>query len=227
MKRRTKNKYTCACGFTLIEVMIALVLLSMLLLLLFGSLFTATKHWQIGEMKINKNNEVRLVNKFIRQKVSQATPILWVNKDGKRLLFKGENNELKFVASLPAHRGGGGLYELTLKVSKSKNGNLLGLNYVLLDPQTEPFSDSSSKNGEFIAIANGINSIKLSYYGNEKINEEPGWLDEWKSDEQLPQLLQIQLTPENETYSWPLIEIPIKPVFNRGQTEFMIKANLS
>ena len=214
-------------GFTLIEILIAIVLLSMILLLLFSSLYTANKHWQIGEKKIEKNNEIRLVNKFIRRQISQATPILWVEKDNKQLLFKGKNNELNFIANLPAHRGGGGLHALTLKVTETDDAKQLVLSYSLLTPDNEPFTDSVDEREEFVVIADDIDSISFFYFGSEEIGDEPHWFDEWSSNEEFPQLVKIQINSTNENIVWPLLEIPVKSVFISGEPTFIIQASSS
>jgi len=210
-------------GFTLIEIMIALVLLSMTLLLLFSSLHTANKYWQMGEKTIERNEETRLLSRFIRKRITQAVPMLWIEKGEKRLLFQGRQNELRFVSTLPAHRGGGGLHILTLKVVVTDSTKQLGLNHRLLDPDAAPFSDPVNVK-EFIVIVDDIDTISLSYFGKTKNDDEARWFDEWESEAYMPQLVRLQVHFQNENNDWPFIDIPIQSSFVRGQPEFMIQA---
>ena len=214
-------------GFTLIEILVALVLLSMTLLLLFSSLFTANKYWTIGENKIEKNEEIRLVSNFIRKQITQTIPLLWVDTTKRKLLFQGQHDELFFVSTLPSHRGGGGIHALRLKVMQIDDGSQLGMSYSLLTPDIFPFEEDSDKEDEFVAIADNINSIILSYYGKENKDEEPHWVDVWDNNNYLPQLVRIKIISLDENAKWPVIEIPVKTSYVRGSPEFTIRATSS
>ncbi len=56
-----------AQGFTLIEVLIAMTLLSMMMVLLFASLKICADSWEKGENKINEVNEFAVVYYFFNQ----------------------------------------------------------------------------------------------------------------------------------------------------------------
>ncbi len=71
-------------GFTLIEVLIAMTLLSMMVVLLFASLRICAQSWEQGENKITEVNEVAVVYNFFQRYLSSAIP-LWndfITKDG-------------------------------------------------------------------------------------------------------------------------------------------------
>jgi len=63
-------------GFTLIEVLIAMTLLSIMVVLLFSSLRTCAQSWEQGENKITEVNEVAVVHNFFQRHLSSAIP-LW------------------------------------------------------------------------------------------------------------------------------------------------------
>jgi general secretion pathway protein J len=65
-----------AMGFTLIEVLIAMTLLSIMVVLLFSSLRTCAQSWEQGENKITEVNEVAVVHNFFQRHLSSAIP-LW------------------------------------------------------------------------------------------------------------------------------------------------------
>jgi general secretion pathway protein J len=230
MKKMIPGNIIRTRGFTLIEILISMVLLSMILLLLFSSLYTANKYWQMGEKTVEQNEETRLVNHFIRRLIIQTVPILWVDDGEKKLLFQGKQDELRFVSTLPAHRGGGGLHTLILKVVTTDSTKQLGLTHSLLDPDIEPFSDLINEE-EFITIANDIDTIKLSYFGKLKKDEEAQWFEEWDSEIYIPQLVRLRIHPQNHLLNrindWPVIDIPIQASFVQGQPEFMIQTRTS
>lgn len=227
MNKHKSKKIIQSKGFTLIEILVAMVMLSMTLLLLFSSLFTANKYWTIGENKIEKNEEIRLASTFIRKQITQTIPLLWIDATKRKLLFQGQHDELSFVSTLPSHRGGGGIHSLRLEVIQIDDGSQLGMSYSLLSPDIFPFADDTDKEEEFVAIADNINSINLSYYGKENNNEEPRWFDVWDNNKYLPQLVRIKIISLDRNINWPVIEITVKASYVSGSPEFTIRATSS
>lgn len=211
-------------GFTLIEVMVAMTILSMTLLLLFGSLYAANKYWKISAAAIERTDEIRIASQFIRQRLSQAIPILWLTSDQRRLLFHGERRQLKFISTLPSHRGGG-LYSLILKTAQTDSGPQLGITYKLLVPDKEPFDFPRSEEQEFVVLANNVTAITFSYFGNTERSDEPRWHDSWEHSEQLPQLVRIKISTTEGQIIWPTMEVPVHaPIYLDGQPQFIIHA---
>lgn len=210
-------------GFTLIEMTVAIVLLSMMLLLLFSSIYTANKYWQISDHNIQKIDAKRLVNQFVRQYLSQAVPILWVTKGQKKLLFRGQRKQLQFVSNLPEHRGGG-LYQLTLKTIQTDTETQLGISYQRLDPNHAPLDNNITHAQEFTALTNNIESIDLAYFGKQDKSSIVHWHDTWDNDEQLPQLVRLKINTQDQQDIWPTIIIPIRVVYLPGQAQFIFQA---
>ncbi|WP_432743015.1 prepilin-type N-terminal cleavage/methylation domain-containing protein [Methylobacter sp. G7] len=70
------SRLKAAAGFTLIEVLIAMTLLSIMVVLLFSSLSICAKSWEQGESKIAEVNEAAVVYNFFQRHLSSAIP-LW------------------------------------------------------------------------------------------------------------------------------------------------------
>ncbi len=209
-------------AFTLLEVMIAMVILSLILLMLFSSLHTANKHWQVGQIRSEKNDEIRLSSFFIRKQISQAIPLIWADKNGRRLLFSGEQDQLSFTANLPAHRGGGGLYFLTMHVINFESKNQLGLHYSLVQPDNSPLENNISDETAYVDLIDNINEVTFSYFGNEDKKQEPQWYDKWPSEKVLPKMIRINISSNNPEKVWPNIDIPIQNTHVANLPEFLI-----
>ena len=220
-KTRSRNK-----GFTLLEVVIAMVVLSLIMVILFSGLHTANKYWQIGEIRTEKNEEIRLASRFIRRQISQAVPLIWIDKKERKLLFSGEQDELRFTAHLPAHRGGGGLYFLTMHTIKSDSKNQLGLHYSLIQADSSPLESNISDETKYVDLINNIESVSFSYFGSEDKNKDPQWYDKWPSEKVMPRMVRISLSTTNPEKVWPDIDIPIKNIHAANLPEFLIAASL-
>lgn len=201
-------KFIHQSGFTLVEVMIALVLFVLMLLLLFSNLFTARQYWQSSEIIIEKNDEKRLINQFLRTHISQSIPIIWADTNKRELLFQGETEQVDFISSLPAHRGGGGLYALSLYIQEKDEMNSLQLSYSLLIPEQKPFSNEA--NVKTVTLVNDIKSFAIQYFGNKKDERDSSWFNNWENENLLPKLIRIEISQNKSGSLWPLLDIPIK-----------------
>lgn len=214
----TPNK---TMGFTLIEVIIAMTLLSLILVLLFSTIFTANKSWQSTERQIAQNDELRLVGHFIQRQIAQNVPLMWIDKNERRLIFEGKSDELSFTSTLPAHRGGGGIQLITLKVNETDDVNHLDLFYRHANPDTSPFERSDDI--EQVTLLENIDDIELSYFGQEKIGEDPVWRDEWQNNELLPILISLKIHAVDSSQDWPEVKIPLHSNYIKGQPQFILR----
>jgi len=207
-------------GFTLIEVIIAMTLLSLILVLLFSTIFTANKSWQSTERKIAHNDETRIVAQFIQRQVTQMTPLLWFDNKKRKLIFSGKNNEISFTTTLPAHRGGGGVQLVTLKINNTDDMNHLDLYYSHASGDVFPIEND---NFEQVTLLEDIEDIEFAYFGREKADQTPQWQDEWQNDQFLPLLISIKIQGTEKNQDWPELKIPFHSHFVGGQPQFVLR----
>src|SRR5512139_1339393 len=88
-------------GFTLIEVLIAMTMLSIMVVLLFSSLKICADSWEKGESKITDVNEIAVVYNFFQRHLSEAKP-LWNDlskEEEKTFSFQGKTQSLQFISA--------------------------------------------------------------------------------------------------------------------------------
>lgn len=209
------KKYDPGTGFTLVEILIALALFSVTLLFVFNALYTSNRSWLASERQIEANEEQRLVMTFIKRQLSQVVPLLQLDGRSNNLIFKGERNELRFVSALPAHRGGGGLYLLTLQADKNLT---LYYQIVTTDISLEiELDDEKIKSQDLIS---DIDKIEFSYFGSEQPNETPAWHERWEDQKRLPDLISMRITGKDDSDFWPEVLIPVRVQVSRGEPQF-------
>ena len=187
-----------ARAFTLIEVLIAMSLLSLMMLLLFGSLHIGAKSWQQGEENMAMTNEIAVVQQFFTIHLANALPE-WNDFDPEKervFAFQGKKNALQFVGAFPAsaERNGLQLFHIALKEEHQKKAVTVSVSpfFPLAENET-PLED------EVELIAN-VKQFELAYYG---LNDETGenqWQNEWLNKDQHPRLVKISL--EREEGRW-------------------------
>jgi len=119
-----------AQGFTLIEVLIAMTLLSIMMVLLFTSLKICADSWGKGESKITDVNEVAVVYNFFQRDLSGAKP-LWNDStaeqqtEEKTFSFQGNAQSMQFVSAFPASAGRPGLQLFSLNLQEEDNDQVI------------------------------------------------------------------------------------------------------
>ena len=197
-------------GFTLMEVLIAMTLLSIMVVLLFGSLRICAQSWEQGEKKINEVNVVAVVYQFFQSHLSTAEP-LWndFSPDEKSFSFQGKAQSLEFVSTFPASAGRSGKQLFSIQMAEEDQEKVIK---VAITPFF-PVAEGEEWEKEEVILLRGLSDFSLAYFGNDDDLGSSNWQDTWLDKSALPQLVKIKITLENETF-WPdmIIEMRLNGV---------------
>jgi general secretion pathway protein J len=217
-------------GFTLIEVLIAMTLLSLMVALLFGSLRICAQSWEQGENKIAEVNEVAVVYNFFQKHLASATP-LWndfiavddvdaanqtetgaVADNGadtenlnKTFSFQGRKNALQFVSVFPASVGRAGMQLFSIEQQQEDNEQVLK---VTLTPFF-PLAEGEEWNQEEVVLLRHVSDFELSYFGAVENTDKYDWQDQWLKKDVHPQLVKININTTDGVF-WPEMVIALK-----------------
>lgn len=207
-----------ALGFTLIEVLIAMTLLSVMVVLLFASLKICAQSWEQGEEKITEVNDVAVVYNFFQQHLAAAKPVVndFSTDETVSFGFQGEAQSLRFVSALPASVGRSGLQQFTLQLQEGEDGQVIK---IILTPFF-PVSDGEEWRQDEAILIKHVKEFKLSYFGSDDGVSEGAWTEEWLDKEVQPQLVKIKIGLENNSY-WPemVIKLNISGVYSNEDFE--------
>ncbi len=210
----TSNKQT---GFTLIEIMLAMTLLSVMMVLLFGTLRISAQSWEAGEGKVAQVGEAALVYQFFRRHLGVTQP-LWQDFNPEleqAFSFVGRSDALQFVSPLPASAARPGLQLFTVYLRQMGGGKWLT---VSVQPFF-PVAEGQAAQDEGVVILKHVNSFQVSYFGMDPLSGTSGWQDEWVDREALPRLVKIRIVRDNELY-WPDMFIAIRAAADTADPEF-------
>ena len=164
-----------ARGFTLIEVMLAILLLAVLLAAAFGGIRSAVKGMHSGEDLMDRTNRLRVAQEFIRHQVSRILPLPFGQErgTGENLLFEGKRDLMRFVAPMPGYLSNGGAYVQTLELSNTRNGRQLLFNHWMLNGFDK---DKLNKgDSEPVVLMDQIESGKFEYRKLDDQDELEDW----------------------------------------------------
>ncbi|MET0581641.1 MAG: prepilin-type N-terminal cleavage/methylation domain-containing protein [Pseudoxanthomonas sp.] len=188
-----------ARGFTLIEVLLATVLLAAGLALAFATLRSATAMAQRGETIAQRNERMRAVEGFLRRRISSAQPMAFaIDADSQRQYrFVGEANRMRFVADLPDYLGRGGPYLHDLAIA---DGGAVLLASFSMVQAGQTVRESQPRPPEI--LADKLGGARFRYRGLDQEGKLGQWQDSWTAAESLP--LQVSVEIESaDGQAWP------------------------
>ena len=212
--RRRRMQHT---GFTLLELLIAMTLLGMILVLLFGGLRLGVRSWDASQKQVDSLNSIRSLENFLRRELSLIYPYVWNNAPERRVAFLGERNRLSFVAPLPSRVGGGGLYLVSVELQQRSKVQRIVWKHMPLSSQMQNFS-ALAEIPEMVLAASDLDNVEeiwLTYFGQENESAAPRWLDRWENSIRLPMLIRVQVKLSNNA-QWP--DFVVAPMLSSGMT---------
>ena len=198
-----------ARGFTLLEVMLAILLLALLLTGTYGAIRTAVRAMHSGEAAIDRTNRLRVAQEFMRRQISHAMPLSFGRDDSTNtnFVFDGDHDFIRFVAPMPGYLSKGGPYVQTIEFEGGRGGKQLLFRNAMLngfdleaeDPEAEP------------AVL--LDQIEDGHFEFRTLDEEgllTDWSDEWEDASVTPIMVRVvvEMLPEAHI-QFPAMEIPL------------------
>ena len=198
-------------GFTLLEIMVAMVVLTMIITTAFGALRLGERSWETGLTLAGNTETLRTVAGLMQRQFNQVLPLSWTEDTQTSIAFYGDYDRVRFIAPAPQHHGATGLFEFTLIVEPHASGASLVLYYRLHDPDSRPFQPDDSESQRVLLLDN-LKSAAFNYYGSPAVGDPPRWHSQWGSDaETFPQLVRARLATSSEQQQWPELFFSLNP----------------
>nr|WP_257644301.1 prepilin-type N-terminal cleavage/methylation domain-containing protein [Luteimonas salinisoli] len=195
-------------GFTLIEVLLATVLLAAGLALAFATLRAATATVERGEDLAQRSERIRAAEGFLRRRLVSAQPMAFAvdERTGAPVRFLGEPQRMRFVADLPNYLGRGGPALHDIGVARDGDGLQrleVGFATVLAG---EAIEERDARPPE--PLAAGLASVRFSYRGLGPDGRPSGWLERWDAGMQLPLQVRVEVEGERDG-AWPVLVVAL------------------
>lgn len=194
-------------GFTLIEVLLATVLLAAGLALAFATLTAATQTVRRGETLAQRSDRVRAVENFLRRRLTAARPVGFA-VDEETLLprrFSGGPQRMRFVADLPDYLGRGGPYLHDFAIVEDGDHARIELSLrMVLGGQT--IEEEPPRPPE--VLVDDLRSARFRYRGPAPGGGLGDWQEQWQAVEQLPLMVEVTLT-DADGRAWPPLVVAL------------------
>jgi prepilin-type N-terminal cleavage/methylation domain-containing protein len=195
-----------SCGFTLVETLAALVLLSLVFLLLTsGSRFVMDNDRKAAVGAA----DVAHTQIFLASLVSQARPALvrdHQSPTGESVAFTGSATRFDLLTSAPSATTIGGLYNVS--VLYDETSQQVEIVSGLYRPSDVTYEDKT-------ILMDDVTNAEFTYFG--RVRDRIGWYSSWQHALSLPLLVRIRLSFSNESLVWPDLVVPLKVTSHRPQ----------
>lgn len=195
-------------GMSLLEVLIAFSLVSLLFVALFSSFNTVARSWESAEKRITKNEDRQLISAWIRNQLEQMMVLRLKSDDEgeqkKNYTFIGREKSIRFTAPLKASKEKGGIYFIEFFIEKNDQNTSLSMRYSPYRPDVT--WETAFANAQIVPIYQNFHNVEFSYLVAE---DKSRWLKSWSSINSYPLLLKISAeAPESEPWADIMVELP-------------------
>jgi general secretion pathway protein J len=187
-----KRRHPSQAGFTLLEILIALLILATIITSAVSMLFINLKGWDRLVAHTDRQVAQQRSMTRVEKTLAQILPVTWQTPKGRQLAFIGESNLLQFLAPAPQPYSAGGLFEYRISVEQdSVEGTRLVLMYRPYQPQDRHFM--LPEQGGRRVLMSGLEEVRFQYYGQLQGSKNPVWSELWvEGTRDYPQLIGIQ-----------------------------------
>lgn len=195
-------------GFTLLEVLVVLAVLSLVLTLAFAAFRTTSG---TAERLITNSagaDDIVGIQDFLRTLVARTYPtIVHVDPTHYRVSFDGTADVMEFTSVLP-HHFAFGYQRMVLRKAVRNGKERLILAWTVERDKAQSLLNNGGEHEAIIFPE--VRSVTFKYFGSMSGDNSDSWHDTWEDQTRVPTLVQIAIVPNDSRYVWPLLDIKIR-----------------
>jgi general secretion pathway protein J len=180
-------RYQSQRGFTLLELLIAITLLSLLTTMLLAGFRVGTRHVERQTMRLERASQVPAAQAFLRAQLASAQPILDQTSTRKSIVFDGRPDGVDFVGVAPESLTIGGLQLFSVDFIRRADGQLRVRWQLFAVPES-----GAERSTYETVLLDGVAGLAFQYYGVVPPGKGPAWHRAWQGVEYLPSLIRLE-----------------------------------
>lgn len=187
MMRPGRSPVADSRGLTLLEILLAFAILSVIMVILVTSLRVGARAWEAGERRAAAQQEERAVIELLTEALASAAPYRGRLGDGldRVVLFEGDREEVRFVTTAPPLLLDAPVAPFHAVTLRHAGDAELRLTERLV-PAEEPFGDTPS-----VVLSRSVTELRLEYR-----DDQGAWQPRWdpRNTHALPTAVRVELT---------------------------------
>lgn len=207
-------------GFTLVEILVVMTLMSMVMLALGAAMRTIAQTEERVDQRLQRADEMRVATSFLSStlgRISARKSQAPTQIGSSLFLFSAASSAVMWVGVMPARYGAGGRYFFRLSLERQGERSDLVIRFL---PWTGAAVFPDWAGADSRVLVRDTTRLSLEY--GEEDGSNQFWLPEWPHAQKLPSRVRILLqTPAVE---WPQIVIALRqlPAGDNGRGGFSL-----
>ena len=185
------------CGFTLLEVLVAMVITTVLLTVLYGSFYQGIRSWQSISAHNETEHKQYLLRQHLRQQLQNSLLITTSQDHNSSIEFIGRKNHLEFITQLSPLQGNAGLYSYRITLQEDP---------VSIDIQIHPYGTEKEPQLQQLTLKSD-STLQIEY--SDSTGSSVNWIDRWPYNNRLPQLIRIY-QPDTPQPEWLPLTVELR-----------------
>jgi|WetSurMetagenome_2_1015567.scaffolds.fasta_scaffold07411_3 general secretion pathway protein J len=233
-----RPKLCPAGGFTLLELLLSVAILSLIVMILGGAFRLVVRSWERGEGAVEEFRKTRMVLDRISAQIKSIYPYR-IKKDGKWMLaLQGRSHVFQFVSPLSIQSpliSGLVWVRYSLQDEGARGKNFLVQEWMVPGNNFFPGSaDELAQKGVTMVLLSGVDDVTFEYLLLPDDAPKAEWRTRWECEEgentSFPQAIRVTLKqraknsqeePVVTAMTVPLIALPDKDFAQRGETALL------
>ena len=195
-------------GFTLVEVLVVMTLLSLVVLALGSALRTTAQTEERVDQRLARNDEIRVVTGFLQSvlgRISGEKRQGITSADESPFLISAGPQELVWAGVMTARFGVAGRQFFRLALAEVGGSSALVLQFTPLEESVLPTAWDQAASE---VLVRNVAAFALQY--QDAAQDQPEWLAAWQSKDRLPSHVLISMEAAN--VAWPPLVVAMRPL---------------
>jgi len=185
-------------GFTLVEILVALALFSLLATLLFDNVRFGLHAWKHGSAHAEQFEHSMMSQDLMRRMIGNIYPMLVTDGTRQRIDFDGSSDAVSFLGNAPIVASGGRFrFRFSVERQQDRNNLVMRSTSELADPQDASMTTRT-------ILLSDIDRAEFSYFGETATERTARWQDDWTQRSEMPGVVRIRVAfRSGDARRWP------------------------
>ena len=195
-------------GFTLVELLVTLTVLSLFFVMMTGAVQLGSRTWEVEQARSAALGEMEAVHSFIRRVLTQAQPAVAPDpSETSPAALIGAADGVGFIAPMPPYLSTVDVAAIALRMDKSNQMSRLIVSWT---PWISHALAPDITQSRVTVLVDNVREVSFSYFGPvEQISDVPRWNNEWRSEWDIPWLVRMRLVT-NDGAAWPDLIVALR-----------------
>ncbi len=197
------RKFSISSGFTLLELLIALTIMGLIVVVVFGAFRIGVRAWEKGEKDVETHQRQRVVLNLIKRQLASIFVHKVGNGSRRPFFLKGDKKSMEFLSNtsiMPGNQSGLVYARYVVKPEDEGEKEQLGFyekNFALQDK--EKMEDLNEE--DFFMLISDVHSIGFEYLKGQDGEEILEWEETWDPDKDkgFPRAVKVTLKVDADT----------------------------